>query len=73
MPPLKDICKQQIEAFLHEDTVLDVLISATLFNSWELKQKCYAIQLAIISFLCASFTLPFPRIRFLDVGYKLLM
>jgi len=43
MPPLKEICKQQIETFLREDTVLDVLISATLFNSWELKQKCYEI------------------------------
>eukprot|EP00026_Physarum_polycephalum_P009046 Phypoly_transcript_09157.p1 GENE.Phypoly_transcript_09157~~Phypoly_transcript_09157.p1 ORF type:complete len:432 (+),score=49.83 Phypoly_transcript_09157:54-1349(+) len=43
MPPLKEICKQQIEAFLREDTVLDVLISATMFNSWELKLKCYEI------------------------------
>lgn len=43
MPPLKEMCKQQIENFLTQDTVLEVLISATMFDSWELKEKCYEI------------------------------
>lgn len=51
MPPLKEICKNNIESFLNEETVLDVLISATTFHSWELKQKCYGILL-LYFYLC---------------------
>lgn len=43
MTPLKEMCKKQIESVLNKDTVLEVLISATSFHSWELKQKCYEI------------------------------
>lgn len=44
MPPLKELCKTHIETFLNGETVLEVLISATTYHSWELKQKCYGIS-----------------------------
>lgn len=43
MSPLKEICQQHIESVLTDRTVLEILMSATNFHSYELKQKCYEI------------------------------